>query len=81
MEVKVYTTKNCPYCKVAKNYLSKHNVEFREISVENDTKTADEIAKKTGQMSVPVIVIDDIVIVGFERNEIDKALGIKHPEH
>ena len=81
MDVKIYTTKHCPYCKVAKNYLSKHNIEFREISVDNDGESAIEIVEKTGQMSVPVIVIDDVVIVGFDRNEIDKTLGIKHLEH
>ena len=39
-----------------------------------DEKARDEMVKKSGQMGVPVIMINDAVIVGFDQSAIDKAL-------
>jgi glutaredoxin 3 len=35
--------------------------------------------KKSGQMGVPVIMVDDQVIVGFNQSMLDKILGIGQP--
>jgi glutaredoxin 3 len=74
-EVKVYTTPSCPYCKMAKDYLSGKNVKFTEIDVSKDLKAAKEIIEKSGQMGVPQIVIGETIIVGYDADEINKALN------
>jgi glutaredoxin 3 len=73
-EIKVYTTTTCPYCHMAKDYFKKHKVKFTEVDVGEDKKAAEEMVEKSGQMGVPVIDIDGKIIVGFDKNAIEKAL-------
>jgi len=75
--VKIYTTPTCPYCALAKRYLEKLNVEFEEVNVAEDREAAIEMIEKSGQMGVPVIEIDGQIIVGFNKEAIDRALGIR----
>jgi len=75
--VKIYSTQTCPYCEMVKDYLKKHNVNYEDIDVSADEKAQEEMIKKSHQMGVPVIDIDGTIIVGFNRNEIDKALNLK----
>lgn len=72
--VNIYTTPSCGYCKVAKDYLKKHSVKFKEYNVALDHQKAQEMVKKSGQMGVPVIDINGTVIVGFNQPAIDKAI-------
>ncbi|MBI5306140.1 NrdH-redoxin [Candidatus Wolfebacteria bacterium] len=72
--VKIYTTQSCPYCVMAKDYFKKLNVAFEEADVSADEKAREELVEKSHQMGVPVIDINGIIIVGFNRVEIDKAL-------
>jgi len=72
--VNIYTTPSCGYCKVAKEYLKKNSVSFKEYNVAQDHAKAQEMVQKSGQMGVPVIDINGSVIVGFNQPAIDKAL-------
>lgn len=74
MSVIIYSTPSCAYCRMAKEYFQRKNVPFSEYNVAGDTRRAEEMVRKSGQMGVPVIDIDGRVIVGFNRPEIDKAL-------
>ncbi len=40
-----------------------------------DRDKAKEMIQKSGQMGVPVIVVDDEVIVGFNQAELDELLA------
>ncbi len=75
MKVTIYSTPTCPYCRMAKDYLTKKKIEFEDIDVSQDQAKAEEMVKLSGQMGVPVIVANDKVIVGFDQNEIDKVLN------
>lgn len=75
MDVKIYSTPTCPYCKRAKNYLSSKNIAFQDIDVSKDKDASREIVEISGQMGVPVIVINEEVIRGFNRAQIDKLIG------
>ena len=74
MAIKVYSTPTCPYCKMAKQYLKSKNLDFEDIDVSVDSAAAAEMVKKSGQMGVPVIEIKNRIIIGFDKNTIDKAL-------
>ncbi|MEM2915985.1 MAG: glutaredoxin domain-containing protein [Candidatus Woesearchaeota archaeon] len=77
-KVKVYSTPTCPYCHMVKDYLKEHGVEFEDVNVAEDKDAANEMVEKSGQMGVPVIILDDkIVIVGFDREKLKKALKLK----
>ncbi|WP_066889785.1 glutaredoxin family protein [Clostridium nigeriense] len=74
--VKVYSTNSCPWCVKAKNYLKSVNVQFEEFNVQEDMTARDEMINKSKQMGVPVLDINGTVIVGFDKNAIDKALNL-----
>ncbi len=72
--VKVYSTATCPYCKMLKSFLREKNVPFEDIDVGNNRSAADEMVKKSKQMSVPVIDIEGKIIIGFNREQISLEL-------
>lgn len=75
MEVKVYSTPTCPYCTMAKEYFSSKNVSYQNLDVSTDQTALEEMVKVSGQMGVPVIVIDGEVTVGFDKTRIDSLLA------
>ena len=77
MKVKLYSTPACVYCVTLKRFLEEKKVEFDEIDISENKEAAEEMIEKTGQMGVPVIEIEDQVIVGFDRDKIMKALKIE----
>ncbi|PIN80479.1 NrdH-redoxin [Candidatus Woesearchaeota archaeon CG10_big_fil_rev_8_21_14_0_10_30_7] len=72
--VKVYSTPTCPYCHQAKDWLKEHKIKFEDLNVAEDEKARDEMIEKSEQMSVPVILVDDEVVVGFDREKLSKLL-------
>ena len=75
MEVKIYTTPTCGYCHMAKGFLSECSVEYEEIDVSRDRAAAEEMVSLTGQMGVPVIVVDGQVVLGFDRIRLEHLLS------
>lgn len=73
--IKVYTTDSCPWCDKAKNFLKSKNLEYTELNVQDDMEAREEMIKKSRQMGVPVLDIDDNIIIGFDKPAILKALG------
>ena len=75
--IKVYSTEFCPYCVSLKEFLKEKNIEFQAIDVTEDLKAQEDMIEKSGQMGVPVVEIDEQIIVGFDREKISQILGIK----
>ena len=75
MNITVYSTPTCPYCKLAKDFLKEQSIPFSDIDVSADPNSANEMVKKSGQMGVPVIDIDGTIIVGWNKSELERALG------
>jgi glutaredoxin len=59
---------------MAKDYFTERDVSYREVNVEADDEAAAEMIRKSGQMGVPVIEVKGTVIVGFDRDAIERAL-------
>ncbi|MDO8661832.1 MAG: glutaredoxin domain-containing protein [Candidatus Omnitrophota bacterium] len=74
--VNVYSTPTCPWCVRVKQFLKDNNVVFQDYDVSIDRAKGDEMAQKSGQMSVPVIDIEGEIIVGFDKERIKAALGL-----
>ena len=75
MEIKVYSTPTCAYCKLAKEYFSSKGIDFQQLDVSNDKNALEEMTKLSGQMGVPVISINGQIVVGFDRSRIDALLN------
>lgn len=76
MGVIVYSTSTCPYCHMAKDFLKENKVKFTDYNVAEDRAKAQEMIRKSGQMGVPVLDIDGAIVVGFDKEEIRKGLGL-----
>ena len=76
MDIKVYSAPICPYCDAVKQYLKEKNIEFEDIDVSKDIKAREIMIEKSGQRGVPVIDINGNIIIGFDKEKIDKALGL-----
>jgi len=74
MNIKVYSTPTCQYCKMVKEYLGSKGAAYESIDVSKDKSQVDEMVKVSGQMGVPVVVIGDNVIVGFDKPKIDSLI-------
>ena len=74
-KVVIYSTPTWPWCKRAKEYLSQKGIPYTEHNVAEDKDAAKEMIRKSGQMSVPVISIDDEVVVGFNQSKLDGLLS------
>ena len=62
---------------MAKEFFTANNVSFINYNVGVDTIKRKEMFEKSGQMGVPVIVIDDKeLIVGFDKNKLSNLLGV-----
>ena len=62
---------------MVKEFLSQREVSFKEFDVSRDRAAAQELVDRTGQMGVPVTVVDGQPIVGFDRARLEQALSQK----
>lgn len=79
MEVVVYTTPTCPYCRQAKEFLRQKGIPFVEKDVTSNPAHAQEMIQVSGQRGVPVLIINGQVIVGFNRPLIEQVLSSAGP--
>ncbi len=75
--VTIYTTPTCHFCNLAKEFFAEKNVQYTAYDVSTDAAKREEMINLTGQLGVPVIVIDDSIMVGFDREKVAGKLGIE----
>lgn len=62
----IYTTSICPYCDLAKNLLSRNNLQYEEINVEDEQARNKMIEKAGGRRTVPQIFFDGFHVGGYD---------------
>ena len=81
MQIKVFALSTCPYCRMTRAYLDENDVEYEAVEVdlldggERDAAIA-EVKELSGGTSFPVVVVDDEVIVGFNKKRLKERLGL-----
>lgn len=75
-EVKIYSTPWCHFCQHAKEFMTEKGVAFTNFDVSTDEAKRAEMVEMTGQMGVPVIVIDNDIMIGFDKDQLAAKLGI-----
>ncbi|MCI0597833.1 glutaredoxin family protein [Candidatus Parcubacteria bacterium] len=74
--VTIYSTPTCEHCKATKAFLKEHNVTYTDYDVSVDQARAKEMIEKSEQMAVPVILIDDEMVLGFNEQKLRELLHI-----
>ena len=74
--ITIYSTPTCHFCHMAKDFLTEKNIPFTDYNVATDLEKRQEMMQKSGQMGVPVIFIDNDMIIGFDKPKISQLLGI-----
>ncbi len=73
--ITIYSTPTCHFCHQAKDYFKTKGWEFTDVNVAGNVDKQKELVAKSGQFGVPVIIIKDKVIVGFDRAKIDQLMN------
>lgn len=82
MQITIYSTTTCPYCKMLKDYLTQKGKVYTEKMVDMDEAAQKEMeAVSGGFLGVPfsVVVKDDgskVPIIGFDKGKFNQVLGI-----
>lgn len=61
------------FCKKVKEFLSQNRIDFTDRDLTSDETALAEL-ERLGYMTTPVTVIDGEVVVGFDRNKLEKLL-------
>jgi len=76
-KVEIYSTDTCHFCHMAKDFFKEQNIPFTDYNVGTDMARRSEMVEKSGQMGVPVIVVDGKdVVVGFNQPVLKQLLEI-----
>jgi glutaredoxin 3 len=82
MQIIVYTTATCPYCKMLKNYFDAKQVNYTEKLVDQDDAAKEEMMKASGGfLGVPFTLIEKgpgmtETVVGFDKERLNSLIGI-----
>ena len=77
VEVLIYSTPECHICKRVKAFLKEHNIDYNNIDVESDQEKAKEMIEKSGQMGVPVVIINGNMLIQPSNEQLKKALKLE----
>jgi glutaredoxin 3 len=76
-QVTIYSTPTCHFCQMTKDFLTGQGIGYTEHNVAADLEKRQEMIQKSGQMGVPVILVGEELIVGFDKERLESSLGIK----
>ena len=74
--ITIYSTPTCHFCHMAKNFFKEKNVAYTEYDVATNLEKRREMMEKSSQMGVPVIIIGQELVVGFNQPKIAKLLNL-----
>jgi len=71
----IYTDKYSKFSELTRDWLKERKISFEEKDVSLD-KNAQELFEKSKQYAVPVIVIDNEVILGFNEKKLNRKFKV-----
>lgn len=77
----VFSTPTCSWCRKVKDYLKQNGQNFKEIDVSKDLAAQRDMIRKSGQQGVPQVWVNNVAVVGFDRDKLDRLLNLnKHKQ-
>lgn len=74
MSVVIYTRTTCAPCKMMKAYMNNKGIKYEEKDVDADPALVEKVIELSGRMMVPVTVVGEKVISGFNIGALVSAL-------
>jgi glutaredoxin 3 len=71
----VYSSDMCKFCTLAKDFLTEKGVSFEEKNVNKDAEARKEFMEMK-MMGVPVILVDNEIVQGFDKDKLVELLGL-----
>ena len=75
----MYSTRICPYCRMAERLLAKRGIEPEKVLVDDNPGRREEMIRRTGRTSVPQIFIGPHHVGGY--NELAGARPRRQARH
>lgn len=79
MNITIFTTSTCAYCDMVKRWLKAKNYTYNEVNVEDNPQEGERAFKLSGQLSVPVTLIETTdkvsVVIGYNIGKMMSALN------
>ena len=63
--IAIYTTRNCPNCRLAKSAMKQWGVPFQEMDIETNRRAAKEFTHQRAR-AVPLIKVGERVLQGYD---------------
>lgn len=81
MNVTVYSTVTCPYCKMLMDFLDEKNISYTKKLVDQNDEAREEMTKVSGGfLGVPYTVVEmegkQEKIVGFDKKKLNEVLNL-----
>ena len=76
-KVIVFSTPTCSWCRKLKSYLKENRIRFKDVDISRDPKAAQDMFKKSRQQGVPQMWVNNVPVVGFDKQKIDRLLEIR----
>ncbi|MEK7137923.1 MAG: glutaredoxin family protein [Patescibacteria group bacterium] len=70
----IYTSLDCPYSVMAKSYLDKKGIDYKEYNLSHNSLVKENLFKHFGEVGTPLIIVGDEAFVGFDREGIESAI-------
>lgn len=70
----IYTHPDCPYSVMAKSYLDKKGIAYKEFDLSKNHLIRQNLFNHLGEIGTPVIILGDEAFVGFDRQGLESAL-------
>lgn len=72
-KVEVFSSDTCKQCVELKKYLKENNIDYTEYNISGNDENRKALIK-LGYMSVPVLLIDENHVLGFDKTRIEHLL-------
>jgi len=82
MDLVLYSAPWCPDCRIAKRFLDRHRIPYKEVDIEATPGAAEEVIRRTGKRAIPQFVLNGEWIQpyrpgeGFLYEEMSELLGV-----
>ncbi len=76
ISIVIFSTPTCAWCKKLKQYIREKGFTYKDIDVSKNQRALRDMVSKSGKTGVPQIWINNRVVVGFDKNKINKLLNI-----